>query len=192
MTLVIALPCLEGVVVAADRRKHFRDGTYRDDHPKLIKTSWGLVTGYGNGELLDNVAAALFLGRSSSSDVMEDLIASAFWQMGEQAATWVYTRLLEPLPMLAVAVNNGLNPRLVPGHVNLPDLPVAELNDLQRRLTALADRQPAAGELREHILSAASRCRACGAIGSTIDMGVHTAEGSISMNTFNVPPCSQV
>jgi hypothetical protein len=90
MTLILALPAVDGAVLVSDTRKWFADGSHVDGHAKIARYAEGLVTGSGAGRLLDRVAAHSG-GRVRSE--LDTLIAhtAALGILRDERAVWTLT-----------------------------------------------------------------------------------------------------
>jgi hypothetical protein len=90
VTLILALPAMDGAALVSDTRKWFRDGSYIDGHPKLACCRDGLVTGSGSARLLDHVAAHSSRRLHSELMMLIAQTAAAGILDGEQAE-WTMT-----------------------------------------------------------------------------------------------------
>ena len=90
MTLILALPAVDGAVLVSDTRKWFVDGSHVDGHAKIARYAEGLVTGSGSGRLLDQVAA--HSGHRMRSE-LATLIAhtAALGILRDERAVWTMT-----------------------------------------------------------------------------------------------------
>jgi hypothetical protein len=181
MTLVLSFTCTDGVAILSDTRKWLRAAQvpFVDGHAKVVRTGDGLLTGYGCGELLDEVAG--LAGGRSQYDLPYLLVdTTARWMAKGERADWVMSFESpggEPSVMaapvsLAVVDNLQLKPAWMP--VNLPQgLEDSEAAVIRERLEALSKLPMTITQALEAGRDIYGQLHANALVSSEFDFGTH-------------------